>query len=77
MQMSKCGVTTCSEMCAARAAADWAFLRQSPPRGKVDRADWTMTPQTNNAYNGNLRDIVSSSGHSTAADIRSGCRPRR
>lgn len=26
--------------------------------GAVDRSDWLMTPQTNDAYNGSLRDIV-------------------
>jgi putative endopeptidase len=26
--------------------------------GPVDRSDWIMTPQTNDAYNGSLRDIV-------------------
>ncbi|MBV9569663.1 MAG: peptidase M13 [Alphaproteobacteria bacterium] len=38
-------------------AADWAFYsgRLFEP---VDKSDWVMTPQTNNAYNGNLRDIV-------------------
>ena len=39
------------------AAADWAFyLARSD--GPVDKSDWTMTPQTVDAYNGNLRDIV-------------------
>jgi putative endopeptidase len=28
----------------------------------VDRADWGMTPQTNDAYNGSLRDIVFPAG---------------
>ncbi|HEV7386763.1 MAG TPA: M13-type metalloendopeptidase [Phenylobacterium sp.] len=41
----------------AAAAADWAFYagRQNGP---VDRGDWGMTPQTNDAYNGSLIDIV-------------------
>jgi putative endopeptidase len=39
------------------AAADWAFLI-ARYHGPVDRADWSMTPQTNDAYNGSLRDIV-------------------
>jgi putative endopeptidase len=39
------------------AAADWAFyLGRSD--GPVDKSDWGMTPQTVDAYNGNLRDIV-------------------
>jgi len=39
------------------AAADWAFyLNRSD--GPVDRTDWSMTPQTLDAYNGDLRDIV-------------------
>lgn len=43
------------------AAADWAFYtgRYSGP---VDRTDWGMTPQTNDAYNGSLRDIVFPAG---------------
>jgi putative endopeptidase len=39
------------------AAYEWAFqLGRSD--GQVDRSDWLMTPQTNDAYNGSLRDIV-------------------
>jgi len=30
--------------------------------GPVDRTDWAMTPQTNDAYNGSLRDIVFPAG---------------
>jgi putative endopeptidase len=30
--------------------------------GPVDRSDWNMTPQTNDAYNGSLRDIVFPAG---------------
>jgi putative endopeptidase len=43
------------------AEADWAF---STGRffGPVDRTDWAMTPQTNDAYNGTLRDIVFPAG---------------
>ena len=45
----------------AAAAADWAFnLGRSD--GLVDRDDWLMTPQTNDAYNGSLRDIVFPAG---------------
>jgi putative endopeptidase len=42
-------------------ANDWAFYagRYSGP---VDRTDWGMTPQTNDAYNGSLRDIVFPAG---------------
>jgi putative endopeptidase len=42
-------------------ANDWRFLvtRMSGP---VDRSDWQMTPQTNDAYNGSLRDIVFPAG---------------
>jgi putative endopeptidase len=43
------------------AAADWAFYVQRLP-GPVDMADWGMTPQTNDAYNGGLRDIVFPAG---------------
>jgi putative endopeptidase len=39
------------------AAADWAFYRGRSD-GPVDKTDWTMTPQTVDAYNGSLRDIV-------------------
>jgi len=39
------------------AAADWAFYR-GRSNGPVDKTDWSMTPQTVDAYNGALRDIV-------------------
>jgi len=44
-----------------RAQLDWNFYtgRFSKP---VDRTDWSMTPQTNDAYNGSLRDIVFPAG---------------
>jgi putative endopeptidase len=42
-------------------AADWAFYVKRLP-GPVDRGDWIMTPQTNDAYNGSLRDIVFPAG---------------
>jgi putative endopeptidase len=43
------------------AAEDWAFrVRRSD--GPVDRGEWSMTPQTNDAYNGSLRDIVFPAG---------------
>ncbi len=43
------------------AQLDWDFYsgRFSDP---VDRTDWSMTPQTNDAYNGSLRDIVFPAG---------------
>lgn len=37
--------------------AEWKF-QLARGDGTVDRADWFMTPQTINAYNGRLRDIV-------------------
>ena len=43
------------------AAADWAFY-VGRLNGPVDRMDWGMTPQTNDAYNGSLRDIVFPAG---------------
>jgi putative endopeptidase len=43
------------------AAADWAFY-SGRIFGPVDREDWGMTPQTNDAYNGSLRDIVFPAG---------------
>jgi putative endopeptidase len=41
--------------------ADWRFYT-SRLHGPVDRMDWSMTPQTNDAYNGSLRDIVFPAG---------------
>jgi putative endopeptidase len=43
------------------AANDWAFYT-GRLFGPVDSTDWLMTPQTNNAYNGSLRDIVFPAG---------------
>jgi putative endopeptidase len=43
------------------AELDWAFYR-GRFSGPVDRSDWGMTPQTNDAYNGLLRDIVFPAG---------------
>ena len=43
------------------AAANWAFYANRS-KGGVDKSDWLMTPQTNNAYNGSLRDIVFPAG---------------
>jgi len=43
------------------AEADWQFYL-SRLNGPVDRTDWAMTPQTNDAYNGSLRDIVFPAG---------------
>jgi putative endopeptidase len=43
------------------AVADWVFNVQRLP-GPVDMSDWGMTPQTNDAYNGSLRDIVFPAG---------------
>lgn len=39
------------------ARADWDFY-VGRSDGPVDRSDWQMTPQTVDAYNGSLRDIV-------------------
>ena len=41
--------------------ADWRFYT-SRLHGPVDRKDWSMTPQTNDAYNGYLRDILFPAG---------------
>jgi len=41
--------------------ADWAFYVARLPQ-PVDVGDWGMTPQTNDAYNGSLRDIVFPAG---------------
>ncbi|MEO7364881.1 MAG: M13-type metalloendopeptidase [Sphingomicrobium sp.] len=43
------------------AAADWQFYVDRST-GPVDKSDWLMTPQTNDAYNGSLRDIVFPAG---------------
>ena len=43
------------------AAADWQF-NVDRSTGPVDKSDWLMTPQTNDAYNGSLRDIVFPAG---------------
>jgi putative endopeptidase len=43
------------------AEADWDFY-VGRMNGPVDRSDWSMTPQTNDAYNGSLRDIVFPAG---------------
>ncbi len=40
---------------------DWA-VQVRKLSGPVDRAEWQMTPQTNDAYNGSLRDIVFPAG---------------
>jgi len=40
---------------------DWDFYT-GRFSGPVDRMDWSMTPQTNDAYNGSLRDIVFPAG---------------
>src|ERR1051325_11477615 len=43
------------------AQLDWDFYT-GRFFGPVVRSDWTMTPQTNDAYNGSLRDIVFPAG---------------
>ena len=43
------------------ANADWTFY-VNRLGGPVDRSEWIMTPQTNDAYNGALRDIVFPAG---------------
>jgi putative endopeptidase len=43
------------------AETDWAFSR-GRFFGPVDKTDWVITPQTNDAYNGSLRDIVFAAG---------------
>src|SRR2546423_5776180 len=43
------------------AQLDWDFYT-GRFFGPVDRTDWGMTPQTNDAYNGSLRDIVFPAG---------------
>jgi putative endopeptidase len=44
-------------------AGEWEWRFQiGRLNGPVDRSDWSMTPQTNDAYNGSLRDIVFPAG---------------
>jgi putative endopeptidase len=43
------------------AAHDWTF-RTSRINSPVDKDEWIMTPQTNDAYNGSLNDIVFPAG---------------
>lgn len=45
----------------AAAAADWAFY-VARSRGPIDRGEWLLAPQENNAYNGPLNDIVFPAG---------------
>src|SRR5262249_18353872 len=52
---------------------DWEFYT-GRFFGPVDRADWGMTPQTNDASNGSFRDIVFPAGHTRAVNLRCGCR---
>ena len=45
----------------AAAADDWAFVvRRST--GLVDRSEWLLAPQANNAYNGSFNDVVFPAG---------------
>lgn len=43
------------------AELDWTYYSQRFA-GPVDKGEWFMTPQTNDAYNGSLRDIVFPAG---------------
>jgi putative endopeptidase len=45
----------------AAAAGDWAFV-VNRSRGRVDRSEWLLAPQANNAYNGSFNDIVFPAG---------------
>ena len=45
----------------AAAADDWAFVVQRS-MGPVDRSEWLLAPQANNAYNGSFNDIVFPAG---------------
>ena len=47
---------------APRGRGRLGLLRRRGCNGPVDRSDWAMTPQTNDAYNGSLRDIVFPAG---------------
>ncbi len=56
------------------AAADWAFSVDRSD-GPVDTSDWFMTPQTVDAYNGSLRDIVFPAAILQAPDFDPGADP--
>ena len=45
----------------AAAADDWAFVAQRST-GPVDRSEWLLAPQANNAYQGSFNDIVFPAG---------------
>jgi putative endopeptidase len=45
----------------AAAADDWAFVVQRSS-GPVDRSEWLLAPQANNAYNGSFNDVVFPAG---------------
>jgi putative endopeptidase len=45
----------------AAAAADWSFVVERSA-GPVDRSEWLLAPQANNAYNGSFNDIVFPAG---------------
>jgi putative endopeptidase len=45
----------------AAAGADWAFIVKRSTR-PVDRSEWLLTPQANNAYQGSFNDIVFPAG---------------
>jgi putative endopeptidase len=45
----------------AAATDDWAFVVQRSI-GPVDRSEWLLAPQANNAYNGSFNDIVFPAG---------------
>ena len=51
-----------------------SFMSTAAP-GPVDKADWLMTPQTNDAYNGSLRDIVFPAGILQAPIFDAGADP--
>ena len=61
IRRSKSATTISSATCSARRApiGHSTSNRLADP---VDRTDWGMTPQTNDAYNGSLRDIVFPAG---------------
>jgi Peptidase family M13 len=46
-----------------RRAAEWDWrFHVDRLNGPVDRSEWLITPQTNDAYNGSLRDVVVPAG---------------
>ena len=69
---SSSATTTWSATC-ARGRRPTGHFYVGRLNGPVDRSDWGMTPQTNDAYNGSLQRHRVPRGHPAAADLRCEC----